>query len=171
MNTLELRVEKARYDDFDVVNPYIDGRSLLAIVSEYEARFIGQPGERETKPGGYDGLEPDRFISQMKYDWAKDVQIMEEPVDRVADDWDLLMNYDTKDGEVVWSGFHQPWRDEDRSGRPRWDYSDFPIFVFDKSLYRAEIEKVLEHCGHNAINNYNRKEVLGSGEQYGYYPN
>lgn len=61
------------------------------------------------------------------------------------DDWPIKMDFETRDGLVIWKNFHQPWRNNPNTiGQDFWDYSNFPTFEFLEDEYKKELKKIAE---------------------------
>jgi len=143
MNKLEFKLKKFQPEwDKDnsvlITDIYIDGKNLVDIVEKFEK----EKGYEEL-PGSYVGNFPDALFQEMKNANGNNVPILISAGSLDIDDWPIKMDFETRDGLVIWKNFHQPWRkNPDAIGKDFWDYSDFPTFTFLEDDYKKELNKI-----------------------------
>jgi hypothetical protein len=116
------------------LTPYVDGVSLIEIVSAFEHKKGFSPA------GGYGPLIPEWFNCRPldRYflaDFEPDSYFLDlQGIYLLGCDcgevacWPLVAHIETSRETVEWSGFRQPFR-------PEWSYTEFGPFVFDLREY------------------------------------
>ena len=141
MNKLELKIEKftppGDKTSIELVGIYIDGNNLADYAYAYE-KTKWPDDYRES----YVGDLPDFFLKNMQSESGRDIAILISPWSLDVDDWPVKMNFDYKDGKVIWSGFYNARMNDPKIGGHFWDYSDFPTFTFDEEEYKQELAKI-----------------------------
>ncbi|HEX3826819.1 MAG TPA: hypothetical protein VHV82_06045 [Sporichthyaceae bacterium] len=140
MAEVEFRLEEDENSDLPrVVNIYLDGRPLRALVGEFERPFAvaaGEPGQA----GDYAGLWPPDALAE------GGGHFLGEPVEfyrgrsillgcgcGAAQCHPLTADITIEDTIVTWSGFE--------SAHTGWDLTALGPFVFDRAQYEASLEE------------------------------
>ncbi|WP_336725188.1 hypothetical protein [Cellulosimicrobium cellulans] len=136
-HALELRV--VREDEVVEVVPYLDGRSLVSIVSAFEA------ARRYTPSGGYGGIVPEvfrygrasrqwyghgRLPGRRRHAWVLACDGCHE-----AGCWPFEVAIDVDATTVTWHDLAQPFH-------PEWDYSALGAFTFDRAQYDDAVRQI-----------------------------
>jgi hypothetical protein len=144
MNTIEFNIRKPLDTKYNqntrVVDIYVDDRSLLDLVTEFEKRFPGKP------PGvngsNYDGTRPDWLLGRLK---AKSMAYVLGCICLEPGCWPIQVDIDETPSSVIWRNFRNPYhshKDNPKRSREYWDYSAFPTFEFSKEEYARELAKL-----------------------------
>ena len=126
------------FEGSHVITPYVNGTSLVEVVSAFERERCFDP------VGGYGGLIPESFncgpldryflgdFEPNSY-FAKigSVYLLGYDCGEVGC-WPLSAHIETEGESVKWTTFQQPHR-------PQRDYSAFGPFIFDADLYRRTV--------------------------------
>lgn len=121
---------------------HIDQTSLIDLLKQFEQPFANHEGSPDLA-GSYGWLSKEyAFHSLMGCESRSNGKIILLGCTCGIDEcWPMLARVKTTETSVVWSDFEQPYR---TSNHPNpWDYSGFGPFVFDRSAYEAELEKLL----------------------------
>ena len=151
LNRLELKMASGKYEygeDFEEVQIFIDGQSLIGILREIERPLVEQENP-STVPGDYRGLNK-RFITRhhflgqpdIFYGKAEDkIALLDCPCG-VAGCWTFAAKITETADAFVWSDFEQIHRNGETSEVP-WGYHHaLGSFVFDKREYLEEVRKL-----------------------------
>jgi hypothetical protein len=63
--------------------------------------------------------------------------------------WDLLVEVEENDSQVIWKNIHNPHRSSPTSPRGFWDYGNFPTFHFHKEQYADVIDQLRGFAVHD----------------------
>lgn len=116
----------------DCIVPFIDGRDLVDLVSEFEDVSGYEPA------GGYDGIVPTRYafgplvpyyLGQPEGGSGREIAVLGCACGEMGC-WPLDVRVDLRRDSVVWSAFRQ-------SHRPDRAYDGFGPFTFDRRQYEA----------------------------------
>jgi hypothetical protein len=128
----------------DLVNIYIDGRALTAIMREFESEMA----EREGHPDLAGGYAPfvnsqaaeNHYLGRHSEKWgeSKTKTALLECECGCSGCWPLLCKIEIGQVEVKWKEFEQPHRGPN-SAASFWDYSSFNGFTFSKDQYFAAL--------------------------------
>ena len=126
--------------------PFIDGRSLIDLVAEFESSKQWSPA------GDYGGLLPERFerddvfsyyLGSHRFEWPRpEVVWLLGCSCGIVECWPLEARVTVDDDRVTWSNFAQEWE-------PDRDYTGFGPFVFDRAQYEAAVHAVVEEVAQN----------------------
>ena len=134
MNRIELRVQRGRELDADVVPIFVDGRDLVDLVRPVELPFATAEGHSSIA-GGYDGLLPEYWLElPEQYGGDGRAAVLSCKCGEVGC-WPLRVRIAIDGQHVVWSDFQQPHR-------PDWAYKGFGPFVFERGEYEREVARV-----------------------------
>ena len=118
------------------VNVFINGMDLNKLAYEHE---IKQAEKEPYNAGDYAPLYPEELYEELVKGYK---EIYKEGKANVlgctcgyTDCWPFQVTIDESENLVIWHSFRNPHR--------KWDYSDLGPFVFDKSEYYREIDKLI----------------------------
>ena len=131
-----MRVQRGRELDLNVVRVLIDGIDLAALVRAVELGPATEEGYPEIA-GAYDGLLPSDWKSPPERDGTDGRVAVLGCVCGEVGCWSLRARIEINERYVRWSDFQQPHR-------PDWSYAGFGPFVFERTNYDAEVERVTE---------------------------
>jgi hypothetical protein len=130
MNGLTLRIQDRSEGEGQEVRVLIDGRDLVDIVRDAEARWAKQDGQPQLA-GSYSGLWPELWdaLPEQYGDGSAAVLGCEcgEP-----GCWPLRVRITISETTVTWDAFSQPHR-------PAWRYEGIGPFVFSRADYDAAL--------------------------------
>ncbi|AFZ37924.1 hypothetical protein Sta7437_4459 [Stanieria cyanosphaera PCC 7437] len=119
--------------DYDI-GLYVDGRSFIEMVEEFELPFAGDSAGKYICP---DTRYTEDFFLGRHPEYGEEYDKTELLICTCGCSgcWPLATRIRVEKNRVIWDRFEQPHR-------RNWDYSDFGPFVFDLELYKKEISKV-----------------------------
>lgn len=141
MNKIEFQIKETLFND----KPYresiilIDGRNLLDMIKEYELPFAQKEGNQDIA-GGYMGMAPQVLFDEVSKE--KDeatIFICKSCGEWYC--WPMFISIEKENNKVIWKNFRQFHRGPD-SPASYWDFSAFPVFVFDKRQYEEALERL-----------------------------
>jgi hypothetical protein len=124
----------------DLVNIYIDGRPLAAIMREIEFEMAKREGHPdlagEYSPFINSKAAEDHYLGRHAEKWgeSKSKTALLECECGCPGCWPLLCKIEIGKDEVKWKEFEQPHRGPN-SAESFWDYSSFDGFTFSKDQY------------------------------------
>jgi hypothetical protein len=113
------------------VNFYIDERSFIEMVKEFELPFADNLAGRYS----INIYRTEDFLLGRCPDFEGDKIALLACICGDSGCWPLATRVRVEGNRVIWDRFEQPHR-------KRWDYSGFGPFVFDFDEYKKEIQKV-----------------------------
>lgn len=145
MDILEFKIEEKESDGEKIpaVNIFINDKSLIEMLKEYELPFATKEGHPDIA-GGYAGMTPDDFLYwYLSADWPGDGihSILTCSGCGEVGCWPMMVSVTDKGDSIIWEKFHQPHRGPE-SKASFWDFSNFPTFEFRKDNYESEINKL-----------------------------
>jgi hypothetical protein len=118
------------------VNFYIDGRSFIEMVKEFESPFADDLAG-QYRISVYEGTK-DVLLGRLgEYGEENDKTELLICTCGCSGCWPLATRIRIEENRALWDRFEQPHR-------KNWDYSGFGPFVFDLDEYNREIQKLLE---------------------------
>ncbi|HZG16466.1 MAG TPA: hypothetical protein VE710_15860 [Candidatus Bathyarchaeia archaeon] len=126
-----------------IVKIYINERSFIDLVKEYETSFAGSIA------GDYAWLWSDvvflpsrHFLGEPIYelDFYNGKSAVLGCECGIVECWPLVAKITLTQDTVTWSDFEQPHRGPESAGG-HWDYRTFGPFVFDRKEYESQLSK------------------------------
>lgn len=112
--------------------PMVNGRSLIDYVKEIEAEY------NSGLAGLYDGIRPDRLLKGLKNAAPGGESYILECDCGVPGCWPVVMYIMQTENSYIWKNFRHDHRDE-------WDYSNMPIFEFDREQYEKALDTLEQY--------------------------
>lgn len=133
VNVLALRIQERPEEGGQEVRVLIDGRDLVEIIRNVEARWAEQDGQPQLA-GAYSGLWPELWVRLPEQYGDERAAVLGCECGEPGC-WPLRVRISISETTVTWDAFSQPCR-------PAWRYDGVGPFVFSRSDYDAAIAQL-----------------------------
>ncbi|MDR1731768.1 MAG: hypothetical protein LBR61_06690 [Synergistaceae bacterium] len=131
------------------VKTFIDNRTILEIVNEYEAHFFTVKKKPNLRYGYQFVKELYRYCVDVNFHSDIGLLICGGCLEEGC--WPMYCSMKETENTVVWSDFCNPHLSGEFGGKPDVDYSRLGPFEFEKDQFWSEVEKLRESAEEDRI--------------------